>query len=235
VEVLDGLKEFDSATIFNAVVEARGATQGGTELEGKGGIPTNFTGPEIRCLSPHLGTAVGYAFTSEMTTSDTDSASIPWDSYYDLLNETPGPKIAVVRDIDTKPGRGACLGDGMAAMHKMLGVTGAIVDGSVRDIVGIERVGLPTWSRGLVPGHGVFNLIRLNQPVVVGQLLVHPGELLIADRDGMTKIPAGTDPAAVLAKAREIRDKESRYHELFKQPGVTLAKIRQQSRKIFSR
>ena len=67
-EVLDGLKEFDSATIFNAVVEARGATQGGTELEGKGGIPTNFTGPEIRCLSPHLGTAMGYAFTSEMTT-----------------------------------------------------------------------------------------------------------------------------------------------------------------------
>ena len=38
-EVLEGLKELDTATLFNAVIEARGASQGGKELEDKGGIP----------------------------------------------------------------------------------------------------------------------------------------------------------------------------------------------------
>ena len=38
-EVIEGLKEFDSATVFNAVVESIGGSQGGLELEGKGGVP----------------------------------------------------------------------------------------------------------------------------------------------------------------------------------------------------
>ena len=44
-EVLEGLKEIDSATVFNAVVEYLGGTQGGLELERKGGQPLNYTGP----------------------------------------------------------------------------------------------------------------------------------------------------------------------------------------------
>ena len=44
-EVIAGLKEFDSATIFNAVVESIGGSQGGTELNEKGGVPENYTGP----------------------------------------------------------------------------------------------------------------------------------------------------------------------------------------------
>ncbi len=225
-EVLNGLKEFDSATVFNAVVESMGATQGGSELEGKGGIPKNYTGPEIRCLLPELGSAIGYAVTSELTTNDPDSARIPWDDYYDALEETEAPIVAVMKDVDTRPGRGASFGDGMAAVHKMLGVTGVIVDGSVRDLAGIKAVGLPMWGTGLVPGHGVFTLIRFNSPITVGQLLIYPGDLLVADRDGCTKIPAGHDPAVVLDKAREIRDREAEMHQLFKDPDLTLADFR---------
>ena len=51
-EVLAALKEFDSATLFNAIIEAQGATQGGKELESKGGMPVNYTGPEIRSILP---------------------------------------------------------------------------------------------------------------------------------------------------------------------------------------
>lgn len=42
---LEGLKNFDTATIFNAVVETMGASQGGGELERGAGQPENYTGP----------------------------------------------------------------------------------------------------------------------------------------------------------------------------------------------
>jgi regulator of RNase E activity RraA len=175
---------------------------------------------------PELGPAVGYATTCELTTNDPDTVPLPWNDYYDLLERTPGPKLAVLKDVDTKAGRGAAFGDGMAATHKLLGVTGAAVDGSVRDLMGIKRVGLPVWGKGLVPGHGIFNLISLNRPVVACGLLIKPGELLVADIDGLTKIPLGMDPAAVLREGERIRARENAYHAEFGKPGVTLATLR---------
>jgi regulator of RNase E activity RraA len=226
-EVLDGIKEFDSATMFNAVVESMGGSQGGTELEGRGGVPIVFTDPTLRCLLPDLGTAVGYAVTCEVTALDPDSAKIDWHEYYDLLDETAAPIVGVIKDIDSRAGRGAVLGDGMAGTHKLLGVTGIVVDGSVRDLAGIEQVGIPAWGKGLVPGHGVFNLIRTNIPVVVAGLLIHPGDLLICDRDGVTQIPKDMDPAVVLDMAREIRERELSYQKRFVEPGMTWAKLKE--------
>jgi len=105
---------------------------------------------------------VGYAFTSEWDPSRTTAQSVPWESYYLSLGETPSPLIAVMKDVDSRPGRGATFGDNMAAIHKMAGVVGVVVDGTVRDIEGIERVGMPVWATGQVPGHGVYNLVRFN-------------------------------------------------------------------------
>jgi regulator of RNase E activity RraA len=223
-EVLNALKEFDSATLFNAVVESMGATQGGVELEGKGGIPVIYTGPTLRCLLPVLGCAVGTVVTTEVTTTDPDSEAIPWDDYYETLDETPGPIIAVMKDVDSRPGRGACFGDGMAGQHRLCGVTGAVVEGSARDVAGIEAVGLPIWGTGIVPGHGVFNLVSVNRSITVAGLRVHPGEIMIADTDGCTKIPRGHDPEAVLATAGEIREREQAMHDIAMRPGMTYAR-----------
>ena len=44
-EVFAGLRELDTATIFNAVIESRGGSQGGRELEGQGGMPFNYMRP----------------------------------------------------------------------------------------------------------------------------------------------------------------------------------------------
>ena len=223
-EVLDGLRALDSATVFNAVVEVLGGTQGGTELEGKGGQPENYAGPEIRCMLPQLGCAVGYVVTCEITTHDPDSIPIPWDDYYEVLDETPSPIIAVIKDVDSRPGRGAAFGDGMAALHKILGVTGVVLEGSTRDLKGIEEVGLPIWATGMVPGHGVLNIVRINSSITVGQLRVHPGDLLVADDQGCTKILKELDPAEVLRKAREVQALEQEFHAVFKRPDFDPAK-----------
>jgi regulator of RNase E activity RraA len=230
-EVLEGLTQFDSATVFNAVVESMGASQGGRELQTRGGIPECYTGPEIRCLLPEFGCVVGYAVTAEVATNDPDSVGVPWDSYYEVLEKTGGPIIATMKDVDTRPGRGAAFGDNMAAAHKALGVVGAVVDGTVRDVLGIKAVGLPVWGHGLVPGHGVFTLVRVNGPVTIGQLLVHPGDLLVADMDGCTKIPSSFDPAALLEKCRQIRKKEQSFQEFTRQPGFSVAKWKKYRKK----
>lgn len=225
-QVLEGIREFDSATMFNAVVESLGGSQGGTELEGKGGVPIVYTDATLRCLLPSLGSSVGYAVTCEVTALDPDSPKIDWHEYYDVLDETPSPIVAVIKDVDSRPGRGAVLGDGMAATHKLLGATGIVVDGSVRDLAGIEQVGMPVWGKGIVPGHGVFNLIRANVPVAVAGLLIHPGDLLICDRDGVTRIPRDMDPEVVLEKAREIREREQSYAKVIEEPGMTWARLK---------
>lgn len=127
-----------------------------------------------------------------------------------------------MKDIDGRPGRGATFGDNMAAIHKMAGVVGVVVDGTVRDIEGIERVGMPVWGTGQVPGHGVYNLVRFDEPIVVGRLLIYPGQLVVADRDGLTTIPPGFDPAVILEKAKEIRERELRFQSAVLQPGTTI-------------
>lgn len=220
VEIINALKSFDSATVFNAVIESMGGSQGGTELEAKGGIPENYTGPNIRCMLPELGRAVGYSVTAEVTTNDTGSDFADWEEWYDALNNVPVPVISVIKDIDSRPGRGACVGDGMAAKCKSSGVTGFVVDGSVRDLMGIKKVGVPVWASGVVPGHGVFGIVRVNTTTTLGSLQIQPGELIVADEDGCTTIPRHLDPAVVLEYAGRIRERETEVIERLLNPSL---------------
>ena len=222
-KILDRLSEFDSATLSNAVVENMGGTQGGKELEGKGGYPENYTGPEVLCMLPELGRAVGYAVTAELTPVDPDPPAIPWSEFYEVIDRTPSPVIAVFKDVGSRPGRGAAFGDNMAAVLKALGVTGSLIEGSARDLDGIKNIGLPIWATGAVPGHGVFSLIRVNSSVTVAQLRVYPGDLLVCDNDGCIKIPAGHDPEDILRNANEIRTREREFQAVARKPGFTLA------------
>jgi regulator of RNase E activity RraA len=212
--ILEGFKEFDSATIFNALVL-------------KTGLPNEeYTNHTIRCLLPECGCVVGYAVTSEVTTNDPDSPALDWLDYYAYLEATPGPLVAVMKDVDSRPGRGASFGDGMATLHQRLGVVGGIVDGTVRDIEGIRKVGLPMWAWGTVPGHGVFNLTRFDAPVTVGGVRVRPGDLIFADADGCVRIPSN-DAAEVLQLADGVRVREAGIFALYRSADFTVAKLRQ--------
>ena len=128
--------------------------------------------------------------------------------YYEMLKATEGPMVAVFKDIDSNPGRGASFGDGMARQHMMNGVTGAVIDGTVRDLAGIRRVGLPVLAWGKVPGHGQFACKRINVDMTVGDLAISPGDILFGDEDGIVRVP--TDLAAdVLVACQEIRQMEN--------------------------
>ena len=87
-DIIKGLQAFDSATVFNAMVE-------------KLGLPNElYTSHEIRHLLPELGSVVGYAVTAEVTTNDPDSPALEWLDYYQHLEQQSGPLIAVIKDVD---------------------------------------------------------------------------------------------------------------------------------------
>ena len=212
-DILAGFQQLDSPTIFNALVE-------------KFGLPNEaYTDHTIRALLPDLGKVIGYAVTAEVTTNDPDSPALPWFDYYEYVERSSGPLIIAMKDVDSRPGRGASFGDGMATLHKRLGVVGALVDGTIRDVPGIHRVGLPMWAWGAVPGHGQFNVVRFDTPVTIGQLRIRPRDLIFADADGAVRIPP-EHAAEILQLAESIRNREADIFAFYNSPEFSVQKLR---------
>ena len=224
--VLAAIATFDTPSVFNSVRSLLGGGPEGEGLEHRGGVPVNYTDLTMRAMLPELGMAVGYATTCEVTTNNRDFPDVAWEAYYDYLDATPGPTITVIKDVGTRSGRGASIGDIMAEQHKLLGSTGMVVDGTIRDIRGLRRAGIPIWARGQVSGHGLFFTTRFDAPVTVSDLAVSPGDLLAADEDGVVKIPASIDPVDLLAELEARRRQEMALVEQYVQPGATLSMIR---------
>ncbi|CEP66867.1 Ribonuclease E inhibitor RraA/Dimethylmenaquinone methyltransferase [Moorella glycerini] len=74
---------------------------------------------------------------------------------------------------------------------KRFGVAGVIVDGAVRDIAEIRQYNMPTWSKRISPISCVKRLktISINEPIVCGNVSVKPGDIIVADDDGVAVIP----------------------------------------------
>jgi regulator of RNase E activity RraA len=160
-------------------------------------------------MLPGLGSFIGYAVTVEVTTNDEDSVAASFEGHYRNLMAAGGPSVAVFKDVDTRPGRGASFGEGMSILHRRFGAVGLLVDGTIRDLDGMRARQFPALAWGVVPGHGRFKAIRLNVPVTVGGLRIHPGDLLAADPNGCVKIPV--DKAAEilrLGRAEVAREKK---------------------------
>ena len=201
--VFAGLAAHDTPTVFNAMVT-------------RFGLPNEeYTDHTIRCLLPELGSVIGYAATVEVTTNDPDSPAASWRDHYRHLEEAAGPHVVVMRDVDSRPGRGASFGDVMAVMHKRLGVAGVVVDGTIRDLDGIRDVGLPMFAWGVVPGHGVFCPVRLGAPITVGQLRIRPGDLVMADSNGCLRVPVdrAEETLAAVQSVIDLEDGKRRFAE----------------------
>jgi len=78
-----------------------------------------------------------------------------------------------------------------------LGVAAVVIDGAVRDCEAIRALGFPMYAAGLNPnGPTKFVPGRLNHPISIGGVCVHPGDLVVGDADGVTVIER--DKAAAL-------------------------------------
>lgn len=226
--VLEQLLAHETPLIVDSIIALLGGDPTGLAPArvAPGGVPVLYSDPALRCMFPEAGPAIGHVVTCEVTTSDDHPYGADWNAYYDHLERTPGPIFSVIVDTDSHAGRGAAAGDGMLAQHRMLGVSGLLVEGAIRDSGGMRKVGVPVWARGRTPGHGVFRLVRFGGTVVAGGMRLGDGDLLVGDEDGVVRIPADIDLHVLLERVVERQAWEAELLAQFRLPGADLATIR---------
>jgi 4-hydroxy-4-methyl-2-oxoglutarate aldolase len=109
-----------------------------------------------------------------------------WFSVIDLIQ--PGDVLCVQAGLHL-----AFTGDVQASMAKRAGATAMILDGSARDAAGLRQVDLPVWAKQLATRlpRNLFELVGFNLPVELGGVQVLPGDVVVADEDGVVVVPGG--------------------------------------------
>ena len=134
---------------------------------------------------------------------------VPPQHALDLIDEAPAGSVIVISIAGGEPDV-AVWGGLMTAGAVANRHAGAVLDGGVRDLVEIRRdYGFPVYARDVSPGTtlGRYKTVAAQVPVEVGGVVVHPGDLIVADIDGVVVVPQ--DKAAeVLAMALEIDARE---------------------------
>lgn len=105
----------------------------------------------------------------------------------------------------------AGIGGLMATAMKYRGLTGAVIDASVRDTPQIRKLQFPVFSRGVAPSTTInhYRFVGSNVPVTCAGVKVNPGDIVVADEDGVAVVPRAKAPE-VLKKAQELDDTEHR-------------------------
>jgi regulator of RNase E activity RraA len=177
---LELLRRYDTPTVCNVLelFDARPRHHG--YMDGR-----------IEACYPKLPPMVGYASTATFRSSVAPRAG---GSYGGLVEqvaafaELPGPAVVVFQDLDD-PSAAATFGEIMCTTYKAFGAVGLITSGSGRDLDQVEALNFPCFTAGTVCAHGYCHFPTLNVPVNVGGIVIHPGDLLHGDRNGVTNIP----------------------------------------------
>lgn len=113
--------------------------------------------------------------------------------------------VMVVEDGNDIAGMGGLMGTAMYARE----FSGAVIDGGVRDVAYLQKIGFPVYSLGIVPSTSIhhYRFAGANTPVVCDGVEVKAGDIIVADADGVVVVPR-SDAAKVLALAQEMDFKE---------------------------
>jgi 4-hydroxy-4-methyl-2-oxoglutarate aldolase len=113
-------------------------------------------------------------------------------------------------------------GEIMAVAAQARGIAGLVIDGCVRDADPITALGFPVFARGLcIHGTTKFGDGTLNQPITIGQVTIHPGDVIVGDRDGVVIVPADR-LAETITKAQAREDKEAQVMSRLRDGETTL-------------
>ena len=113
--------------------------------------------------------------------------------------------VMVVEDGDDIAGMGGLMGTAMAAR----GYAGAVIDGGVRDVAYLRKIGFPVFATGIVPSTSVhhYRFAGAQIPVVCNGVAVNPGDIVVADSDGVVVVPrAEAQPVLSLAQQMDFKE-----------------------------
>ena len=182
-----------------------------TQIADCGG-PVGVVGPGIRALSP--------------ATEVCGPALTLWTKPGDILFVLKSPDLVRPGDVVVIDGGGhtdaALIGDIIGGDIRRRGGAGLLVDGVVRDLDGLEEVGLPTFARGTHPATGSNEGPgAINVPVQVGGVVVHPGDVVRGDASGVVVVPR-EHLDTVIALTRTVEQREAAWRQAVAE-GVSIA------------
>jgi len=128
----------------------------------------------------------------------------------------------------------ALAGGNVCAVAQKRGIAAFVLDGVIRDLAETRARGFPVFARGVVPFPGGKDKVgALNSPVRCGGVQVHPGDIVVADEEGIVVVPAaGAAGVLEAAQARAAREEaesleawekahRARVEEILRQKGLT--------------
>lgn len=192
-ELIQGLADIGSATASG-------------ELARLGIRSAHIVGPIPRTPG---ATVVGPALTLQFMPKREDLYRV--DEYADpekqlhrhvLYHTQPGDIVVVDARGDLTSG---VFGEMMLTYFKGRGGAGVVIDGCIRDYPHAKDLGLGLWLKGTTPNyHTQTNIVpfAVNVPIACGNVLVMPGDIIVADDDGVVVVPVALAPE-LLKKASE--------------------------------
>jgi regulator of RNase E activity RraA len=121
-----------------------------------------------------------------------------------IYRAEPGSVIAVeAGDVDY-----ALAGGNVCAVAQRRGIAAFVVDGVIRDLAEVRELGFPVFARGVIPIPGVREgVVPLNEPVRCGGVTVDPGDIVVADEEGIVVVPAvRREQVLAAAQAKQAKD-----------------------------